>query len=254
MIRTIFLYSYVVVVLILSLPILLVEWIIGKFNPHAKDVSCLWTARTFLLKPVLFFMGAKITAYGVENIPSDRPVVYMANHRGMMDCLLLYKYFKGVCGFVAKAEVKKIPLVNIWMNNLNCLYVDRDDIRDGLKMILAGIEKLKNGTSICIMPEGTRSKTDELLPIADVCKSKGVTVIGVTENTASPLAQKSDIVIRMAVTRECDKYNCQGTTSFAVTCAIFDALQTAVIDATDFKNEKFAVIHPGGAVGKRLNQ
>lgn len=167
MIRTIFLYSYVVVLLILSLPILLVEWIIGKFNPHAKDVSCLWIARTLVLNPVLFFMGAKITAYGVENIPSDRPVVYMANHRGMMDCLLLYKYFKGVCGFVAKAEVKKIPLVNLWMNNLHCLYVDRDDIRDGLKMILAGIEKLKSGISICIMPEGTRSKTDELLPFKE---------------------------------------------------------------------------------------
>ena len=57
----------------------------------------------------------------------------------------------------------------------------------------------------------------------------------------------------MKVTRECDKYNCQGTTSFAVTNAIFDALQTAVMEYTDFKNEKFAVIHPGGAVGKRLN-
>jgi D-arabinose 5-phosphate isomerase GutQ len=57
----------------------------------------------------------------------------------------------------------------------------------------------------------------------------------------------------MAVERECDKYNCQGTTSFAVTNAIFDALQTAVLEATEFKNEDFAVIHPGGAVGKRLN-
>ena len=57
----------------------------------------------------------------------------------------------------------------------------------------------------------------------------------------------------MKVTRECDKYNCQGTTSFAVTNAIFDALQTALLEYTDFKNEKFAVIHPAGAVGKRLN-
>lgn len=167
MIRTVFLYLYVIIILILSLPVLLVEWIIGKFNPHAKSVSCLWIARTFVLRPVLWFMGAKITAYGVENIPTDRPVVYMGNHRGMMDCLLLYKYFKGVCGFVSKAEVKKIPIVNLWMNNLHCLYVDRDDIRDGLKMILAGIEKLKSGISICIMPEGTRSKTDELLPFKE---------------------------------------------------------------------------------------
>ena len=115
-----------------------------------------------------------------------------------------------------------------------------------------GLGFLQKGDVMLLASRG--GKTDELLPIADVCKSKGVTVIGVTENTASPLAEKSDIVIRMAVTRECDKYNCQGTTSFAVTCAIFDALQTAVIDATDFKNEKFAVIHPGGAVGKRLNK
>ena len=96
-------------------------------------------------------------------------------------------------------------------------------------------------------------KTDELMPIADICKHKGVTVIGVTENLQSPLAEKSDIVLAMKVTKECDPYNCQGTTSFAVTCAIFDALQTGVILKTGFQNEQFAVIHPHGAVGKRLN-
>jgi D-arabinose 5-phosphate isomerase GutQ len=114
-----------------------------------------------------------------------------------------------------------------------------------------GLGFLQKGDVILLASRG--GKTDELLPIADICKNKGVTVIGVTENTESPLAQKSDIVLKMAVTRECDKYNCQGTTSFAVTCAIFDALQTAVLEATDFKNESFAVIHPAGAVGKRLN-
>lgn len=110
---------------------------------------------------------------------------------------------------------------------------------------------LKEGDVILLVSRG--GKTDELMPIADIARGKGAIVIGVTENLASPLAEKSDIVLAMAVTRECDKYNCQGTTSFAVTSAIFDALQTAVLDYTDFKNEKFAVIHPAGAVGKRLN-
>ena len=96
-------------------------------------------------------------------------------------------------------------------------------------------------------------KTDELIAIVDVAKKKGATSIGVTENTASPLASVSDIVLKMAVTKECDKYNCQGTTSFAVTCAIFDALQAAVLEYTGYNNETFALIHPGGAVGKRLN-
>ena len=96
-------------------------------------------------------------------------------------------------------------------------------------------------------------KTDELIAIVDVAKKKGATIIGVTENLASPLASVSDIVLKMAVTKECDKYNCQGTTSFAVTVAIFDALQAAVLERTDYSNETFALIHPGGAVGKRLN-
>lgn len=115
-----------------------------------------------------------------------------------------------------------------------------------------GLGYLKSGDVILLASRG--GKTDELLPIADVCRAKNVTVIGVTENLQSPLAQKSDIVLAMKVTKECDRYNCQGTTSFAVTCAIFDALQCAVLDYTGFKNESFAVIHPGGAVGKRLNK
>ena len=114
-----------------------------------------------------------------------------------------------------------------------------------------GLGYIQKGDVIVLASRG--GKTDELMPIADICKNKGATIIGITENLASPLAQKSDIVIAMKVTRECDKYNCQGTTSFTVLAAIFDALQTAVLENTGFKNEEFAVIHPGGAVGKRLN-
>ena len=114
-----------------------------------------------------------------------------------------------------------------------------------------GLGFLKPGDVMLLASRG--GKTDELLPIAGICRQRGVTVIGVTENISSPLAEKSDYVIAMAVTRECDKYNCQGTTSFAVTAAIFDALQTAVLEYCDFRNEEFAAIHPGGAVGKRLN-
>lgn len=114
-----------------------------------------------------------------------------------------------------------------------------------------GMGFLQKGDVMLLASRG--GKTDELMPIADICKRKGVTVIGVTENLQSPLAEKSDILLAMKVTKECDPYNCQGTTSFAVTCAIFDALQTGVMIKTGFRNEQFAVIHPHGAVGKRLN-
>ncbi len=96
-------------------------------------------------------------------------------------------------------------------------------------------------------------KTKELLPIVDICKSKGVKIITVTENLESPLALSADVVLKQHVNRETDKYNAQGTTSTTALCVIFHTLQTALIEETGFKNEQFALIHPGGAVGERLN-
>lgn len=97
-------------------------------------------------------------------------------------------------------------------------------------------------------------KTGELLPIMEICKAKGVKIITITENLESPLALGADAVIKQYVNRETDKYNSQGTTSSTALCVIFHALQTALIEETGYKNEQFALIHPGGAVGERLNK
>lgn len=96
-------------------------------------------------------------------------------------------------------------------------------------------------------------KTAELLPIIDICKRKGVSIIAITENTASPLAQAADVVLVQHVNRETDRYNSQGTTSTTSACVIAHALQAALIEETGYRNEQFALIHPGGAVGDRLN-
>jgi D-arabinose 5-phosphate isomerase GutQ len=96
-------------------------------------------------------------------------------------------------------------------------------------------------------------KTMELLPILKTCKHKRTTVISITENLESPIALDSDIVIKMQVERENDRFNVQGTTSFVVLSAIFDAFQVALLEETGFTKEQFAIIHPGGAVGERLN-
>ena len=97
-------------------------------------------------------------------------------------------------------------------------------------------------------------KTKELLPILAICKAKGIRVIAITENMESPLAKEADVAIKQHVNRETDKYNAQGTTSSTALAVIFHILQTALIEETDYKNEQFALIHPGGAVGERLNR
>lgn len=115
-----------------------------------------------------------------------------------------------------------------------------------------GMGFVRKGDVMVLASRG--GKTAELLPIQQICRKKGVTIISITENMESPLAMGSDIVIKMHVERESDKYNSQGTSSFVVLSAIFDAIQVALIEELDYKNEQFALIHPGGAVGERLNK
>ena len=114
-----------------------------------------------------------------------------------------------------------------------------------------GLGAVQKGNVVLVSRGG---KTAELLPVLDVSIKKGATVIGVTENMDSPIAKQSDIVLPMHIEKESDKYNMQATSSYIATIALFDALICAVMEETDYKKEQFALIHPGGAVGERLNK
>ena len=133
---------------------------------------------------------------------------------------------------------------------LNCIEQPAKFISPA-EAVHGGTGFLKSGDVMVFASRG--GKTSELLPIMDICKRKGVSIITVTENLSSPLALGADVVLKQYVNRETDKYNAQGTTSSTALCMIFHALQTALIEETDYQNEQFALIHPGGAVGERLN-
>ena len=166
MIRFILVCICVVGYLILSIPLLIIEWIIGKFNPYAKDISSLRIIQA-VFKFILWITGVEVTVIGEENVPKDQPVLYIGNHRSFFDILLTYTRCPGLTGYVAKAEMEKIPLLSNWMRYLHCLFLDRKDIKKGLKTILEGIEKIKSGISICIFPEGTRNRADSDLELME---------------------------------------------------------------------------------------
>lgn len=109
---------------------------------------------------------------------------------------------------------------------------------------------LEKGDVMLLASRG--GQTAELLPVMEICKQKGVSLIVATEKIDSPLALGADAVLAMYVTRETDAYNCQGTTSHTVLNVLFDALQAALIIKTGFNNADFAQNHPGGAVGQKL--
>ena len=166
MIRTLIIVIIVLAYLILGIPVLLIEWVIGKFNPRAKDYSCLRLVQT-AFKLIMFAAGTKLTVIGEENVPKDQAVLYVGNHRSYFDVIMTYARCPRLTGYIAKVEMLRYPLLRDWMKALYCLFLDRDDIKAGLKTILQGIEYIKNGISICIFPEGTRNHSDVMLPFKE---------------------------------------------------------------------------------------
>lgn len=160
MIRTFFAALFAVLFLLISYPIFLVEWIIGKRNKEKKDRSCLHIIQ-WAIRVVLWISGTKVTVIGKENIP-DEAALYVANHRGIFDILVMYVNCEHITGFVAKKELLKIPSLRVWMRHLYCLFLDRKDVKEGMKTILQAIEYVKQDISIGIFPEGTRNTGEEL--------------------------------------------------------------------------------------------
>ena len=93
----------------------------------------------------------------------DEAVLYIGNHKSYFDIIITYARCPGLTGYVAKNDMAKVPLLSLWMKRLYCLFINRDDVKEALKTILAGIDHIKNGISMCIFPEGTRNKTDDLM-------------------------------------------------------------------------------------------
>ncbi|MBQ9765555.1 MAG: 1-acyl-sn-glycerol-3-phosphate acyltransferase [Lachnospiraceae bacterium] len=169
MIRSILVILLLVLYGIFSIVALPILALVGKINKTARDKAT-FTIVIATFKMILFLSGIKIIVKGKEKIPTDCAVLYVGNHRSYFDIVSLYTIIAPLAGFVAKVEMKKVPLLNIWMKYMNCLFLDRNDIRQGLKVILEGIEAMKSGISMCIFPEGTRNKAEneaELLPFKE---------------------------------------------------------------------------------------
>lgn len=208
MIRFILTLLYVILILIVSIPFLIVFGIIGLFNKHLKDVLSFRFVQ-FAFRIITFISGAKMTFIGKEKVPTDTAVLYVGNHRSYFDVIIPALCAIRPTGFIAKKEFKKFPIFNIWMIYLNCLFLDRKDIKQGLKTILTGIEYMKNGISMFIFPEGTRNKDDSsninLLPFKEgsmkLATKSGCPIIPVAiYNTAAVFEKQAPKIKKAHVT------------------------------------------------------
>lgn len=160
MIRFVIAATFLVLFLLFSYILFLIEWIVGKINKRTKDISCLRIVQ-WGFRVILWIGGVKVTVIGEENM-LDEAALYIANHRSFFDILVLYVRFNRLTGFIAKDSIEKIPSLRVWMRYLYCLFLKRNDLKQGMKIILQAIDYVKQGVSMCVFPEGTRNKGEEL--------------------------------------------------------------------------------------------
>lgn len=194
MIRFIFLATFLILYLILGIPVLFIEYLIGRVNRRKKDFQSLRIVQ-WGFRVILKITGVTTTVIGEENVP-DEPVLFVANHRSYFDILLTYTRCKRLTGYIAKKEMEKIPLLSNWMRYLYCLFLDRKNPREGLKTILQAIEYVKQGVSICIFPEGTRNDGEELtmLPFKEgalkIAEKTGCPIIPISLNNTHAIFEQ----------------------------------------------------------------
>ena len=157
-IRALFALIFAAAVILIDLPLHLITWLIEKASPGSCTKFRHGYAR-FAMKGIWLLAGGRATVLGLENIPEDHPVLFVGNHRSIFDIILAGSLIKHPCGFVAKKELQGTPITLI-MEEIHCLFLDREDPRQGLKTILTAIDYVKSGISMFIFPEGTRCKVE----------------------------------------------------------------------------------------------
>ncbi len=162
----IFTVLFIAIFLILSIPVQIILRLLMFIPPlkvPVKKISLRIVAEAFNI--VRIIGGVKLDIRGEENIPAGEAVLYVANHRSYYDIVILYSRMRELPGFIAKKEILAVPVLNIWMWFLDCIFLDRKDIRKGMEMIEKAASNVSAGISYVIFPEGTRNKTeDKLLP------------------------------------------------------------------------------------------
>lgn len=180
--RSILVLAFLFLFLVVMIPVHLILVIIGKFNKELRyklgNAIVYWAFRW-----ELFQSQAKIEVKGIENIP-DEPVLFVSNHRSYFDILVIHTTSTKRPGFVAKKEMESFPLLNWWMKDICCIFLDRKDMRSGIQMIKDGAELIRSGHSMVICPEGTRNQKEEMLPFKEgslkMAEKAGCPVVPVT--------------------------------------------------------------------------
>lgn len=113
-------------------------------------------------KVILWIAGLKLSVKGKSELDFSEPRLYLANHSSYMDIPCLFAGLPVNLYFIAKAEVKKIPFVGVFMMATKMIFLDRGSHQKSINSMNSAGALIKKGKSVLVFPEGTRSRTGSL--------------------------------------------------------------------------------------------
>lgn len=119
------------------------------------------------LRQILKICKVELSVDGLDQIPEKEAVLFIGNHRSYFDIVVAYSILPRPTGFISKKEIAKIPNIALWMKELHCLFLDRENLKQNLQVIIEAIKQVKSGISMWIYPEGTRSKGETELEMEE---------------------------------------------------------------------------------------
>jgi 1-acyl-sn-glycerol-3-phosphate acyltransferase len=162
--KTILIFIPVVAAFFVLLPIGLLGLLLRLIGIKKPAAHFVYRAAQGWGRLIVFLSGCKVTVSGRENIPKKGGVCFVSNHGSIFDIVLILAFAGRPFGFIAKKELVFIPLLNVWILLLGGLFIDRKNIREAVKTINKGIDRIKSGGAMIIFPEGHRSRGQGLLP------------------------------------------------------------------------------------------
>ena len=151
------------IILMVLYNIVFVPWWWYQLCSYAKHTDEIPMVKKYaLLKKITLHANkggrVKIDVYGKENIPSENGFIFFPNHQGLFDVLVFLDSCPRPFSFVAKKEAGNIILLKQVMKALGAYAMDREDIRQSMKVIQKVADNVKQGKNFLIFPEGTRSR------------------------------------------------------------------------------------------------
>lgn len=163
MLRTIWWISYLFLYFITRLPYaiklnrLKKQGRAGEAQAIVDEQVALWAQR------LLGHIKIDVTVEGEENLPpAGEVVVYASNHQSYLDIPVLLASICPPPPLLARREIGQVPLLGLWMRQLGCVFVQREDARSGMQALKEAQAVVEGGRSLIVFPEGTRSKSDKL--------------------------------------------------------------------------------------------